>query len=98
MTPTLTTVADAAASTTILAGNNGRRGAMIQNTSSAILYLRLDGGTADATTGHSVQVAANGHYVLPSFEVNGRTVCYTGAITGIWASDSTGSANVTEWT
>lgn len=96
--PTLSTVADTNSSTTILAANTDRRGATFQNTSSAILYLRFDGGTATATTGHSVQIAANGHYEMPTFDHYGKATCYTGLVTGIWASDSTGSCNITEWT
>ena len=88
-TATLSSVASSASSVTILAANTARRGASIVNTSTAILYLRIGGGTATATTGHSVQMAANTYYEVP--------FGYTGAITGIWAS-ANGQANVTEYT
>lgn len=85
---TLSSVASSASSVTILAANPARRGASIANTSTAILYLWIGGGTATATTGHSVQMAANTYFELP--------YGYTGAITGIWAS-ANGRANVTEY-
>lgn len=86
---TQTSVPSNAASVTILAANSKRRGASIQNTSTAILYLLLGGGTATATTAHSVQMASNTYYEIP--------FGFTGAITGIWAA-ANGQANVTEFT
>lgn len=94
--PSFSTVASSASSVAIVANNPQRRGLTITNTSTAILYLNLLGGTATATTAHSIQIASNGRYDLPAFEGNGNTECYTGAITGIWAS-ANGQANVTEW-
>lgn len=87
-TSTLTSVASSATSVTILAANTARKGASISNTSTAILYLRLNAGTADITTGHTVQMASNTYFEVP--------FGYTGAIVGIWAS-ANGSANVTEF-
>lgn len=89
-TATHSTVGDAATSTTILAANSARRGASIINVSSAILYLDMSGGTATATTAHHVQLVQNAYFEVP--------FGYTGAITGIWASDAGGSANVVEYT
>jgi len=89
-TATHSTVGDAAASTTILAANSARRGASIINTSSAILYLDMSGGTATATTRHHVQLVQGAYFEVP--------FGYTGLITGIWASDAGGSANVVEYT
>lgn len=88
-TATLTSVASGTSSVALLAANTNRRGGSIQNTSTAILYVRMDGGTATATTGHSVQMAANTYFEIP--------YGYTGAISGIWAS-ANGQANVTEYT
>lgn len=82
------TVASNAASVTILAANAKRKGASIANTSTAILYLKLGGGTATATTAHTVQMAANTYFEIP--------FGYTGAVTGIWAA-ANGSANVAEF-
>lgn len=97
MTPTLTTVASSATSVTILAENASRKAAVIQNTSTAILYLRLGTAAATDTTGHSIQLASGARYELPMVENNGNTETYRGAITGIWAS-ADGQANVTEFT
>lgn len=87
---TFTSVGDSATSISILASNPQRKGASIVNTSTAILYLRMDGGTATATTGHSVQLEEGDYFEVP--------YGYTGAITGIWASDAGGAANVSEYT
>lgn len=87
---THSTVGDSASSVTILAANAQRKGASIVNTSTAILYLHMAGGTATATTAHHVQLAQNAYFEVP--------FGYTGAITGIWASDAGGSANVAEYT
>ena len=88
-TATMTSVASSASSVTILAANANRKGASIVNASTAILYLKLGGGTATATTAHSVQMATLTYYEVP--------FGFTGAITGIWAS-ANGSANITEFT
>lgn len=87
---THSTVGDAATSTTILAANAQRKGASIINTSTAILYLDMSGGTATATTRHHVQLTQGAYFEVP--------FGYTGLITGIWASDAGGSANVAEYT
>lgn len=81
-----TSVASSASSVTLIAANLRRKRLFIANTSTAILYLRLGGGTATATTAHSIQMAAN---------TNLELVGFTGAITGIWAS-ANGQANLTE--
>lgn len=86
---TFSTVGDSAASVTLLAANTRRKGASIINTSTAILYIRMDGGTATATTGHNVQLAQNAYFEVP--------FGYTGLITGIWASDAGGAANIAEY-
>lgn len=90
-TGAITSVGDAAASTTILAANTARKGAAFYNLSTAILYLNLAGGTATTTTGFTVALAASsGYFELPQ-------PVYTGLVTGIWASDAGGTVNVTEW-
>lgn len=89
-TGTNTSVADNAASTTILASNANRIGATVTNDSSAVLYLLL-GSTAASTTNYSVRIAQYGYYEVP--------FGYTGQLTGIWASDpGDGAARVTEIT
>lgn len=89
-TATQSAVADSATSVTILASNSARLGASVANDSTVTLYLRLS-ATAATTTAYTVAVVANAYYEVP--------FRYTGAITGIWASDpNTGAARVTEFT
>lgn len=85
---TVTTVASSASSVTLVAANSKRRGLIITNASTAILYVLFGGGTATATTAHSVQIPTLGTYTLP--------FPFTGAVTGIWAS-ANGSAQMTEF-
>jgi hypothetical protein len=83
-----TSVASSASSVTLLASNPQRKRVFISNASTAILYIRMDttGQAATATSGHSIQMAAN---------TNLEIVGFTGVITGIWAS-ANGFANMTE--
>jgi hypothetical protein len=88
---TVTSVADNAASTQLLAANANRIGWAITNTSSAVLYLKFGSGATTTTsyTKRLVQYADAGQ---------GPIGLYTGAIYGIWASDpGDGAANCTEW-
>ena len=87
-TATQTSVASSASSVSLIAANAQRRGLAIQNTSTSILYILFGGGTATATTAHSVQIPSNGYYEVP--------YGYTGAVSGIWAS-ANGQANMTEF-
>lgn len=91
-TGTKSNVSAAAASTSILASNANRRGAVFYNDSTAILYLDLSGGTASLTS-FSIAMGGGGYFELP----DGKHGVYTGAITGIWAS-ATGAVRVTEFT
>jgi hypothetical protein len=84
-----TQVASGTSSVPILAANGARVGAVIANSDANALLLRLDGGTVTAAN-YSVSVAAAASYQLP--------FGYQGNITGIWAGDGTGHANVTEFT
>lgn len=89
-TPSQSSVADNAASTTILASNANRLGATVTNDSSAALYLLLGSGAA-STTSYTVRITQYGYYEVP--------FGYTGQINGIWASDpNDGAARVTELT
>lgn len=83
------TVPDAAVSTVIMAQNLARKGGSVVNTSSATLYLRMDGGTATATTGYNVALAEGDYFEIPC--------AYTGVVTGIWSSDAGGAANVAQY-
>ena len=86
---TLSSVASAATSTTILAANARRKGATIFNTDANALCLRLDGGVATTTTGFNVRLVQNAYFEIP--------FGYTGLITGIWETDGAGAANVCEF-
>lgn len=83
-------VASSASSVAILAANNQRKGATVYNTDANALHLRLDGGTATTTTGFNVKLDLDEYFEVP--------FGYTGAISGIWAADGTGAANVAEFT
>lgn len=87
-TATVTSVDSATSSTTLLAANPLRRGATITNTDAHPLLVHLGGGTASATA-YSVRLAQDDYYEVP--------YGYTGAITGIWTTDGTGAALVTEF-
>lgn len=89
-TGAVTNVNDTATSTTLLAANTARRGVIITNTSSAILYVRLASGTASATMFT---------YRLPQNATQEIMFPYTGVITGVWATDpGDGVAAITELT
>jgi hypothetical protein len=90
LTPALTSVGDTATSTTVLASNSSRKGAVIVNDSTAILYLKL-GATASATS-YTFKMQPDDTVIINSQNL------YTGIIDGIWASDAGGNARVTELT
>jgi hypothetical protein len=87
---TVTAVASGIASVTIKAANTARKGITVTNTDANILYLKVGGGTASATDFSVAVAATTGYWEAP--------YGFTGAITGIWALDATGSALVTEYT
>lgn len=89
-TGTQSNVASANTATPILAANANRRGAMIYNDDANALLLLLSAtGTVSAAL-YSVSVAPNSAFTVP--------FGYTGAISGIWTADGSGSARVTEFT
>lgn len=85
-TSNLSSTADSTTSAVLLAANAARVGASVYNDSTAVLYLAL--GLVASSTAYTTQVPAGGLYELPSG--------YTGPVAGVWASDSTGAARVTE--
>ena len=88
-TATTSTVADNAASVTLLSANSSRRGATILNDSSASLYVKF--GTTASLTSYTVRVIRNSYFEVP--------YGYTGRIDGIWATDpGDGAARITELT
>lgn len=88
-TSTVTTVADTASSTQLLAANTARLGATIENDSSAVLYVKL--GTTASATDYTVRMVQYAYYEVP--------YGFTGRIDGIWASDpGDGAARISELT
>lgn len=86
-TSTITSVGDSASSVTLLASNTSRIKAVINNDSSAVLYIK-EGSTA-STTSYSYKLSQDDVAIIDD---------YNGIITGIWASDAGGSARITETT
>lgn len=87
-TPTVTQVASSITSGALSASNGSRKGWMIFNDSTAILYLLYGSGTASSTN-YSVKIPAQSLFEMPTNPV------YTGALSGVWAS-ANGFAYVTE--
>lgn len=87
-TGTMTTVASATSSTTILVSNANRVGAGIYNDGSSSMYLALS-ATAASLTAFTIRILPNSYYDLP--------VTYTGQINAIW-NGTASNARVTEWT
>lgn len=87
-TGTTSSVASSIASTTILALNANRKGAMVYNDSLQSLYLKL--GPVASATSFTVKISPAGYYELPN-------PIYTGVIDGIWGV-ADGNARVTELT
>ena len=84
----LSSVEDLDTTQTLLAANSDRKGCVIFNDSSAILYVAF---AAIATT------SAFTYRITPyaTLELFGDKN-YAGAISGIWASDAGGNARITE--
>jgi len=87
-TATLTQIPDQDTSIQLLAANADRKGVVIVNTSTAILFVAF-GATASAS--------AYTYRLTPfaTLEIKGDML-YTGAISGIWASNQSGDAQITE--
>lgn len=81
-------VASSASNVTLQASNAARRGLLIFNDSTQVLYVKF-GATASSSS-YTVQIAAGGYYEVPQ-------PVYTGQVDGIWAS-ANGNARVTELT
>lgn len=85
-TGNLTSVAASATTVVVLASNAARKGAMITNDSTAILYLAF--AATSSITAFSLKLFPNSAYITDTL--------YTGVISGIWSS-ANGSARVTEF-
>jgi hypothetical protein len=82
-----TNVTSVTTSTTILAANANRRGAIVFNDSTSVLYISY-GTSTTSTTSFSVKVAAGAVYLLD-------VPLWNGAMTGIWSA-AQGAARVTD--
>lgn len=88
-TSTVTTVADAATSTTLLSANTARKGCSVQNDSSAVMYLKC--GTTASATDYTARLVQYSYWEAP--------YGYTGRIDAIWATDpGDGAARISEYT
>lgn len=73
----------------VLTSNTERKGAIITNTSAAILYLRFD-STAPTSSVYAIAVPAGGSLVLKPGD-------YIGLIKGLLSTSATSGVNVTEF-
>ncbi len=87
-TGTQTSAASSATDVVILAANANRKGAMVYNDSTQILYLLLANAVSSAAV-HTVQIPAGVYYEVP--------FGYAGVLKGLWAA-ANGNARVTEVT
>lgn len=82
----LSSVASSVVSLEILPANANRRGAVLVNDSTAVLYIAY-AATASATA-YTVKLAAGGQHFMD-------VPVYTGAVSGIWAA-ANGACRVTD--
>lgn len=82
---TVTPVSSSATVVTLQAANGNRRGLMVYNDSTKILFLKL--GSVASQTDFSVKMSSQAYFEIPGN--------YTGIVTGIWAS-ANGFAYITE--
>lgn len=87
-TATLSSVNDSASSVTLLSSNPDRKGTIIYNDSTEILYVAL--GTTASVTAFSYRLVPTG-----TLELFGSQN-FTGQINGIWANNASGAARITE--
>lgn len=85
---TVTSVSDSDSSQQLVASNTDRKGLIIVNDSSQILYIKFGG--AAGTTDYSIRLVPFGTYEMGYPK-------YLGAIHGIWAANGSGSARITEF-
>lgn len=86
---TLASPAAAATTAVLLAASQSRRGAVIFNEGSTILYIAF--AATASVTAYTTQVAIGGVFVLDP------AANYAGPIAGIWAGSPTGNARTTVW-
>jgi len=86
---TLANQTDQATAATLIASNSARKGFAVYNDSTQPMYLKF-GATASATD-FTTKLDPGGYYEMFGVGV------YTGAVSGIWAADASGSSRATEW-
>ena len=86
-TATSSAVNASTTSVSLLAANASRKGAIIWNASTAILYLDLD--AASSNSAYAVQIGAGDYSEVP--------FGFTGEISGVWAA-ANGNAHIREFT
>lgn len=89
-TSSVTSVADTASSTQLLASTPGRIKYSVFNNSTEILYLK--NGTTASLASFTVAIPPLSQFGYYEDDT------YTGRVDGIWANDSTGAALITEYT
>lgn len=87
LTGTLTNTSVATSSTTLAASSTSRRGVVVHNDSSQVLFLKY--GTSASSTSYTFLVQPGEHWWMPM-------PLYTGAVTGI-AGAATGTWRITTW-
>jgi hypothetical protein len=83
-TSTVTSVNDTATSVTLIVANTAAKERIIQNDSTSTLYVKF--GTTASATDYSVKLYTDDVLVTG----------YKGRIDGIWSSDASGAAKITE--
>lgn len=83
---TVSNVTAAIADTQLVAANANRRGFILFNDSTSVLYMKF--GTGASTTSFTVPIAAADYYEMPE-------PVYAGQINGIWLA-ANGAARITE--
>lgn len=89
-TGTQSSVNDSASSVTLLALNASRKGFIIFNDSTEILYVKF--GATATTSDFAAKLQPGDYYEPPA------GFAYTGRIDGIWANNASGAARITEFT
>lgn len=88
-TATVTSVPDTDSSGTLAAANTSRKGLVVYNKSTEVLYLKYGSG-ASASSFTDIVAPDQKHVMGPTI--------YTGIVTGVWSANASGVALVTELT
>lgn len=86
-TATLSNVSDSDSNQTLLTANANREGVIIVNDSTATLYIKY--GATASTSSFTYKVAPGATFEMP-------VPIFTGQLDGIWSSNASGAARITE--